>query len=85
MADKLVEISRYYGFDGWLVNIENVLGVISLGVDRLMIVEEIKMSTVVHSFPSCDIAAVISYCDARWTTGCVSTRFAWLCLLLFVI
>ncbi|XP_041826614.1 cytosolic endo-beta-N-acetylglucosaminidase isoform X2 [Melanotaenia boesemani] len=25
VADKLVQISQYYGFDGWLVNIENVL------------------------------------------------------------
>uniref|UniRef100_A0A673ICX0 Cytosolic endo-beta-N-acetylglucosaminidase n=1 Tax=Sinocyclocheilus rhinocerous TaxID=307959 RepID=A0A673ICX0_9TELE len=24
-ADKLVQISHYYGFDGWLINIENVL------------------------------------------------------------
>ena len=27
VADKLVQISHYYGFDGWLVNIENVLSV----------------------------------------------------------
>lgn len=27
LADKLVHISHYYGFDGWLVNIENVLSV----------------------------------------------------------
>lgn len=27
LADKLVEISAYYGFDGWLVNIENVIEV----------------------------------------------------------
>ena len=26
-ADKLVEIADYYGFDGWLVNIENVIEV----------------------------------------------------------
>lgn len=26
-ADKLVQISHYYGFDGWLVNVENVLSV----------------------------------------------------------
>ncbi|MED6244560.1 hypothetical protein ATANTOWER_016256 [Ataeniobius toweri] len=25
VADKLVQISQYYGFDGWLVNIENAL------------------------------------------------------------
>ncbi|KAG7221978.1 hypothetical protein INR49_028261, partial [Caranx melampygus] len=25
VADKLVQISHYYGFDGWLVNVENVL------------------------------------------------------------
>ncbi|KAL2101498.1 hypothetical protein ACEWY4_003259 [Coilia grayii] len=25
VADRLVQISHYYGFDGWLVNIENVL------------------------------------------------------------
>lgn len=27
VADKLVQISHYYGFDGWLVNIENTLSV----------------------------------------------------------
>lgn len=29
-ADKLVDISRYYGFDGWLVNIENVLSEVAV-------------------------------------------------------
>ena len=27
VADKLVQISTYYGFDGWLINIENSLSV----------------------------------------------------------
>lgn len=27
VADKLVQISQYYGFDGWLINIENPLRV----------------------------------------------------------
>lgn len=27
VADKLVQISHYYGFDGWLINIENKLSV----------------------------------------------------------
>lgn len=27
VADKLVQISHYHGFDGWLVNIENTLSV----------------------------------------------------------
>lgn len=27
VADKLVQISHYYGFEGWLVNIENPLSV----------------------------------------------------------
>ncbi len=27
VADKLVQISHCYGFDGWLINIENVLSV----------------------------------------------------------
>lgn len=26
-ADKLVEITKYYQFDGWLINIENVVDV----------------------------------------------------------
>ena len=26
-ADKLVQLAKYYGFDGWLVNIENVIEV----------------------------------------------------------
>lgn len=30
VADKLVQISHYYGFDGWLVNIENGLSVSEL-------------------------------------------------------
>lgn len=29
VADKLVQISHCYGFDGWLINIENVLSVSS--------------------------------------------------------
>ena len=29
VADKLVQISHCYGFDDWLVNIENVLSVSS--------------------------------------------------------
>ena len=27
VADRLVQISHYHGFDGWLVNIENSLSV----------------------------------------------------------
>lgn len=27
VADKLVQLSHYYGFDGWLINIENSLSV----------------------------------------------------------
>lgn len=27
VADKLVQISHCYGFDGWLINIENALSV----------------------------------------------------------
>lgn len=27
VADQLVQIARCYGFDGWLINIENVLSV----------------------------------------------------------
>lgn len=27
VADKLVQISHYFGFDGWLINIENKLSV----------------------------------------------------------
>ncbi|KAI5097601.1 cytosolic endo-beta-N-acetylglucosaminidase isoform X1 [Silurus meridionalis] len=30
VADKLVQIARCYGFDGWLVNIENVLSEVSV-------------------------------------------------------
>ena len=26
-ADQLVAVAKYYGFDGWLVNIENVIEV----------------------------------------------------------
>lgn len=32
VADKLVQIAHCYGFDGWLVNIENVLSVSCLYV-----------------------------------------------------
>ena len=27
-ADQLVQISKYYGFDGWLINIENKIEVV---------------------------------------------------------
>ncbi|XP_029364021.1 cytosolic endo-beta-N-acetylglucosaminidase [Echeneis naucrates] len=30
VADKLVQISRYYGFDGWLINIENTLSEVAV-------------------------------------------------------
>ncbi|XP_010749362.3 cytosolic endo-beta-N-acetylglucosaminidase isoform X1 [Larimichthys crocea] len=30
VADKLVQISHYYGFDGWLVNIENTLSEVAV-------------------------------------------------------
>ncbi|XP_026180466.1 cytosolic endo-beta-N-acetylglucosaminidase [Mastacembelus armatus] len=30
VADKLVQISLYYGFDGWLINIENALSEVAL-------------------------------------------------------
>ncbi|XP_061568074.1 cytosolic endo-beta-N-acetylglucosaminidase isoform X2 [Cololabis saira] len=30
VADKLVQISKYYGFDGWLINIENYLGEVAV-------------------------------------------------------
>nr|XP_020463999.1 cytosolic endo-beta-N-acetylglucosaminidase [Monopterus albus]XP_020464000.1 cytosolic endo-beta-N-acetylglucosaminidase [Monopterus albus] len=30
VADKLVQISHYYGFDGWLINIENVLSEVAV-------------------------------------------------------
>ncbi|XP_022595497.1 cytosolic endo-beta-N-acetylglucosaminidase [Seriola dumerili] len=30
VADKLVQISHYYGFDGWLINVENVLSEVAV-------------------------------------------------------
>ena len=32
VADRLVQISHYHGFDGWLINIENSLSVSPRGV-----------------------------------------------------
>lgn len=53
VADRLVKICYCYGFDGWLINIENTLSVSDISLDVTMVTPKQKQHTFPFSNPCC--------------------------------
>ena len=67
VADKLVQISHCYGFDGWLVNIENALSVSQTSTQASTTTTPTAYSCLLDESPSllfsfCCIVFVFTFC-----------------------